>query len=591
MTRSVGKLGAIVKRGGVEFRVWAPLAKHVAVAVPYISYDTSNQIAMERDNKGYWSVMVPRAEIGQQYKYIITTNHDEIIERNDPYARALTNSDAGASIITGSDFDWGDDIFMPIPKNEHIIYEMHVGTFHRRDASSPGTFYDAIEKLDYVQSLGVNMIELMPVTSMCEGNGWGYNVNHIFAVEQTYGGRHGLMSFVRACHERGIGVIADVVYNHFCNAETWAFDGTTPDLPGGQYFSGDERNQTPWGARPDYTRKEVRQFILDSVAMWFMEYRLDGLRLDSTSYLRNLDGGDALNRDVDGAWSLLQDITSLAHRLRPGSVLIAEDTGSNDFITLPRDNGGAGFDAQWRLMFPEALYQALGIAPRYPVDIKDELTQRYTDDAFTRIVFSDSHDTAANGRARLNEIIAPRHADSLKAKRELLLASTVTLTSPGIPMLLQGQEFIQDGAFNNWQDLDWENVSRYEGIVNAHRDIIALRKNDHGISRGLTGNSVSLFHINDADRILAYHRWHRGGPSDDVIVIINFGSRSFPEYKLSVPVPGQWQVRFNSSWRGYDEAFSNTLFDTAMTSGDTKTISISLAAYSALILSQNNPEE
>lgn len=585
MAKSVGKLGAIVRRSGVEFRVWAPLAKHVAVAVPYVSYDTSNKIDMVRDTKGCWSVTVPSAEAGQEYKFIITTNNDKTVERNDPYARALTNSDRGASIIVSQDFDWGDDLFMPLPKNQQIIYELHIGTFHRKDAASPGTFYDAIEKLDYLQSLGVNMVEIMPVTSMCEGNGWGYNVNHIFAVEQSYGGRHGLMSFVRACHERGIGVIADVVYNHFCNAEIWGFDGTTSELPGGVYFFGDERNQTPWGARPDYGRREVRQFILDSVAMWFMEYRLDGLRLDSTSYLRNQDGGSDMNRDIYGAWSLLQEITSLAHRLRPGAVIIAEDTGSNTYISLPRNNGGAGFDSQWRLNFPEALYQALGLEPRYPADIKDELAQRYTDDPYTRVIFSDSHDTAANGRARLNEIIAPRHASGKRAHEELILANVIVLTAPGIPMLLQGQEFLQDGAFNDWRDLDWENVIKYADIVAAHRDLIALRRNTSQTTDGLQGAFVSLFHIDDTNRVLAYHRWDKGGPHDDTIVIVNFGDTSFGEYSLQLPLDGTWQVAFDSSHyepAGQSPASENQrVYTTA-----SPTLTLLLEKRSAIILSR-----
>lgn len=584
MTRLVGKLGAIIKRGGVEFRVWAPLAQQVAVAVPYVSYDTSNAIPMTRDNKGYWSVMVPHAKNGQHYKYVITTNTGERVERNDPYARVLTSSSGGASVITGNDFDWGDDLFMPVSKTKQVIYELHVGTFHRKDDSSGGTFYDTIEKLDYLQSLGVNMIELMPITSMCEGNGWGYNVNHLFAVEQNYGGRHGLMSLVKACHERGIGVIADVVYNHFCNAEIWGFDGTTPELPGGVYFYGDHRNQTPWGARPDYTRREVRQFILDSVAMWFMEYRLDGLRLDSTSYLRNLEGSDDLSRDIDGAWSLLQDITSLAHRLRPGAIMIAEDTGSNAYVTLPREHGGAGFDAQWRLNFPEALYQALGIPPRYSADIKDELRHRYTDDPFTRVIFSDSHDTAANGRARLNDVV-PHHGNDTKARQELLLANTIMLTSPGIPMLLQGQEFVQDGAFNDWQDLDWANVVTHAGIVRAHQDLLGIRLNKQEETAGLIGPNINLFHVNDPNRVIAYHRWQDGGSNDDVIVIANFGDQDFVTYEITAPIAADWQVVFNSSWKAYDERFSSDDMAAAAQCRES-TITLTLPARSALVLAR-----
>lgn len=579
------KLGASVTPNGVTFRVWAPNAKAVGVLVPFVSYDTSNRREMTAEKGGYWTITVPEAEAGQTYKYIVTPQEGEDLLRNDPRARAVTASDNGASLIVVDDFDWGDDLYMPLPKNEHIIYELHVGTFHRVDASTQGTFYDAVEKLDYLSELGVTMVELMPVTSMAESHGWGYNTNSMFAIENSYGGRRGLMTFVRECHERGIGVIADVVYNHFAESDIWQFDGWNENGRGGIYFYNDERGDTPWGGRPDYGRKEVRQCILDSIKMWFEEFRLDGLRLDSTSYLRNMDGNDNKDRDVIGAWPLLQDITEVAHRVRPGSLIIAEDTSGNDYIVKSREQGGAGFDAQWRLTFPEATYQALGIAARYPADIKNELTQKYTDDPFTRVIFSDSHDTAANGRARLNEVIMPDDGESIRAQQELLLANTLVCTAAGIPMLLQGQEFMQDGSFNEWKELDWENCQKYEGIVSAHRDLIALRRNTYQNSRGLLGANTALFHVNDNDRVLAYHRWHEGGPDDDVIVILNFGDMSFAEYILHLPLQGEWQTAFQSSRHQYYDRFEE--FPNEDFKADSNNaITLALPSHSSIILTR-----
>ena len=152
---------------------------------------------------------------------------------------------------------------------------------------------------------------------MAFSNGWGYAPNHIFSVESMLGGRHGLMKFVHACHQHGIGVILDVVYNHFYgDTDLWRFDGWSENDRGGIYFYNDERGDTPWGGRPDYGRPEVRQFILDNVAMWFAEYHIDGLRVDSTIYMRNTAGRDNdPDHDIGDAWSLLQDIVSLAHKL------------------------------------------------------------------------------------------------------------------------------------------------------------------------------------------------------------------------------------------------------------------------------------
>lgn len=138
-------------------------------------------------------------------------------------------------------------------------------------------FYDAIEKPDYLAGLGINMVEVMPVTSMAFSNGWGYNVTDIFSIENAYGGRHGLMEFVKACHIRGIGAGR---CNHFMSTDLWRFDGWCLKITrGGIYFYNDERGDTPWGSRPDYGRPEVRQFLIDSVVMWLNEFRVDGLRL------------------------------------------------------------------------------------------------------------------------------------------------------------------------------------------------------------------------------------------------------------------------------------------------------------------------
>jgi len=580
------KLGALAHSKGVTFSVWAPLAKHVAVAVPYISYDTSNQVAMERDKDGIWSVTVPHAEVGHYYKYIITTNRDEVVERNDPRARTLTATSDGASVIVGNDFDWEDDIFMPIPKDQQIIYEMHLGTFSRPDPSTLGTFDSAIERLDYLSELGINMIELMPVTSMSFSYGWGYDVQSIFSIEYSYGGRHGLMKFVKECHARGIGVIADVVYNHLFEPDIWQFDGWTDDLLGGVYFWGDDRNTTPWGSRPNYTNKQVRRYILDSVSMWMNEYRLDGLRLDSTIYLRNLKGTEEREADIEGSWSLLQDINELARRVRPGAVIIAEDIGSNEWITRPKSKGGAGFDAQWRLAFPFAIYRSLGVdIPGNTAELKDELSHTYNGDAFSRVIFSDSHDTAANGRARLNEVVAPKRGEDSKAQQELLLASAIVLTTPGIPMLLQGQEFVQDGAFNDWHDLDWNNLETHANIVDAHKDLIQLRRNDDAITAGLVGASIALFHTNDKDHVVGYHRWDQGGVGDDTIVIAHFGDTAFPRYNVILPIAGTWQYCFDS--RNYIDNEPERAYtrDTLATSKD-GAISISLHPRQVIVLTR-----
>jgi 1,4-alpha-glucan branching enzyme len=587
-------LGAIAHDGGVDFSVWAPFAK----AVDLLQWEEFgwNETPMQSDNEGYWFIHDVDSEPGKIYKYRITTQSDQILDRNDPYARQLTDSDDGSSVIVDYSFDWEDaDTFVLTPHNQAIIYELHVGTFNKPDASTTGTFADVIEKLDYLVSLGVNYIELMPVTSMARSHGWGYAPNYIFSIENSYGGRHGLLELVKACHQKGIGVIIDVVYNHFFGSreevatDLWQYDGWSENDLGGIYFYNDERGMTPWGGRPDYGRPEVRQFFLDNVAMWFSEYKVDGLRVDSTIYMRNIDGNnDNHALDIPDAWSLMAEVTDLAHKINPNALMIAEDNSTNPGIVTATDQGGMGFNAQWEVGFPHVVRDALGITyndSQPPLQgVEWALGHSYTGGGFDRVIFGDSHDTAANGSTRLNEAITPGNAESVSARQRVLLASAFTLTAPGIPMLLQGQEFMQEGAFNEWQMLEWEKTEQFSGIVLAHQHLINLRLNRFNNTRGLLGHYTNIIHRDDTNTVIAYHRKDQGGTGDDTIVIINFGPGEFSEYQLTFPHVGHWRVRFNSSWKGYSVDFSETTIELAQLDRHL-TATVSLAPYSTLILS------
>lgn len=581
-------LGATVREDGVEFRVWAPFAQFVSVFVGEPFFDDKETI-LESEANGYWSGFAADAKPGQEYHYHIQTPSGDWVNRNDPYARQLTVSDNGKSIIHDPSFDWENTQQPIISKDEQIIYELHIGTFNRPDAATGGTFQTAIEKLDYLKDLGITTIELMPVTAISNSHGWGYAPTHLFAVENSYGGRHGLLEFVKAAHQRGLAVILDVVYNHFVGDNMWQFDGWSENGRGGIYFYNDERGDTPWGARPDYGRPEVRQFILDNVAMWLTDYQLDGLRIDSTIYMRNTKGqNDDPAHDLADAWSLFQEMNRLAHKINPHVTMIAEDTSANEYITKSVNEGGAGFDAQWGTSFPLAIRARFAMdAYNYHGSLEDELRETYNGRAYEKVIFGDSHDTAGNGSARLNESTTPGNAESVFARQRVLIANAITLTAPGIPMLLQGEEFMQEGNFNDWQMLQWEKTSQFAGIVQAHRDLMRLRHNIDGTTAGLSGESINVFHNDSENNIVAYHRWQNGGVDDDTIIIINFSDLRHEYYELGMPSAGNWQVRFNSSWRGYSTDFNETSV-LNVTTNDQQKIGFELADYNVLILSRIN---
>jgi 1,4-alpha-glucan branching enzyme len=584
---SENAVGAILHDKGVTFRVWAPFAQNVFVSG---SYNNWSKALMEKENGGYWHLEVSNALAGQEYKFVIDTGNGEL-HKNDPRSLQMTTS-AGNSVIIDQTFNWENDNFKAPNFNEQVIYELHIGTFNRPDPAESGTFETAMDKLDYLSELGVNMIELMPISAMANDRGWGYATDYIYAVESLYGGRKQFLDFVKTAHKKGIGVILDVVYNHFGPdgaLDLWQFDGWSQDGHGGIYFYNDWRSETPWGAtRPDFGRLEVRQYIADNVRMWMRDCHLDGLRVDSTIYIRNVKGrnNDPANDLADG-WGLLQEISTISREINPRSITIAEDVSGNEYITKPVNDGGAGFSSQWEVNFPRVLRDALDVVDdsnRNLTAICDALSKHYNSDVFQRVVYSDSHDSAANGGARLSEEIAPGDATNVFARKRSLLASAVILTAPGIPMLFAGQEFMEAGSFNDWQALEWKNIEKFRGIVQAHQHLISLRKNQYNNTKGLVSQNFNVLHLNEGDKVLAYHRWDKGGAGDDVMVVINFANRSYDDYWINFPNNGVWKVRFNSSWNGYSDDFEN--IGVSEVNVENNSGKLSLGSYSVILLSQ-----
>lgn len=585
---------------GALFCVWAPFAETVAVTGDFT--DWSEGIALSKGNDGCWFVEVDNVEAGQEYKYLVK-HGDKILKRNDPRALQLTGSE-DSSIIVDSSFEWGEDTYRLPPVEEMIVYELHVGTFVRDDPALPGTFRDAIHKLDYLVDLGINVIEVMPCCAVWLDHWWGYTPDNIYAVDAAYGGRRAFMEFVKAAHQKGLGVVLDVVYNHLSEdpaLDLWEFDGWSENGYGGIYFYNDYRAHTPWGeTRPDYGRAEVRRFITDNARMWLHDCHVDGLRVDATTFIRNFDihPWDHPENDLADGWKMLQEITTESRKVRPHALLIAEDLQHNDWITRPVEGGGAGFVAQWDPS-PSALFRdVLG----QPVDesrdlekLRFALTHSTNDNPFERVIYSESHDTdaGANGGKRLDEWIDSGKTDGLYARRRASLAAAMLLTMPGIPMLFQGQEFQEEGAFTHYAPLDWSKVEKFTGMLQLYRHLIALRKNTYHNSAGLLGRHIDVFHADNASKLLAYHRWRDAGAGDDVVVAVNFANQLRTNYQLSFPAAGTWWVRLNSDWEGYGKDYTNTELKSIEVTADPNNdghfvANITIAPYSVLIFSQDS---
>jgi 1,4-alpha-glucan branching enzyme len=578
--------------------VWAPFATRVSVAGDFNQWDSgANPLCSE--GNGYWSAEVPGAQVGDQYKFVIFNGAQSTLWRKNPYACEVSHS-SGNAIIHDPTFDWSDDPFGMSGWNELVIYELHVGTFNDPFVHGPGTFDAIVPKLPILSALGINAIQIMPVAEFATDYSWGYNPAQPFSVESALGGPQGMHRFVKAAHAHGIAVILDVVYNHFgpSDLDLWQFDGwTDPDHAGGIYFYDNGRIHTPWGPRPDYGRGEVRQYIRDNALFWLHKYHLDGLRFDSVIQIRNRHG---FNNDPAGdlpdGWSLLQWINDEIRQNQPWKITIAEDMQGNEWITRTTGAGGAGFSTQWEAGFVHAIRDAI-IPPedawRDLWAVRDVLYQRYNGDAFQRVIYTESHDEVANGKQRVPEAIWPGNADSWFSRKRSTLGAALVFTAPGIPMIFQGQELLEDGYFRDTDPIDWSRLDTYNGIYLLYRDLIHLRRNWYNQTRGLRSQHINVFHVNNTDKLIAFHRWENGGPGDDVLVVANFADRSYSSYHLGMPRSGMWRVRFNSDWQGYSPDFGSHLgYDTLAGGGPRDNLpfeaDIGIGPYSVLILSQDD---
>jgi len=571
-------LGGTVTPTGATFRVWAPHADAVAVTGDFDNWAGTH--ALTRDASNVWSGDVDGATAGQHYRYLVTQG-GQVWKRSDPRARALDDAGGDSILADPNAYAWQTAPFSPPDFDHQIIYELHVGTFNVRPGDAHGTYRSAIDRLDALAALGVDMIELLPITEFPGTRSWGYNPAGLFAPESSYGTPDDLRALVDAAHARGIGVILDVVHNHYDATLLHCWDG---DCLGKQgiYFYTNQWATTAWGPRPDFGRPEVRSFIVDNTLMWLADFRVDGMRWDSTI---NIRGGIA-----DG-WALLRAMNDAAHAASPRTIQIAEDWQGDATLSKKTKDGGGGFDAQWDGFVHDinGAVEASTDAARSMATVAAAIAREYNAHASERVIFTESHDEVANGKQRIPEMITPGDAGSLAARQRSTLGAVVALTSPGIPMLFMGQEMLTDGYFADNRPLDWSRATTYAGIVKLYTDLVHLRRDADGTTRGLTGDGVAVFHVNDSAKVVAWRRWKAAG--DDVVVIANFSAKAFASYTIGLPAGGTWKVRFHSDDKAYSPDFAGNAAADVTAAAVTRDglpfdASLPLAPYSAVILSR-----
>lgn len=420
-----------------EFTVWAPTLKEVAVQI--LSKDR-RLVPMQQDEQGYWKVTVDGVAPGTQYYYKLEGN----IDRADPASQFQPAGVHGPSeVVEHSTFAWSDRNWSGVPLEEMIIYELHVGTF-----TQSGTFESMIPRLKDLRELGINAIEIMPVAQFPGDRNWGYDGVFPFAVQDSYGGPEGFKKLVDACHQHGISVILDVVFNHIGPEGNYF-----PDF--GPYFT--KKYAGDWGNAMNFDGQYsdgVRNYFIENALYWFEDYHIDGLRLDAIQGILEFGAIPFLRE--------LADTTAIASQELGRKLYLIAESDLNDVRTIrSKEIGGYGIDAQWNDDFHHSLHTLLtGENDRYYQDFGklEHLEKSYREGfvysgqyaphrkrrhgsssveepGYQFVVFSQTHDQIGN------RILAER-LSRLVSFEGLKLAAGAVFLSAFVPFLFMGEEYV-----------------------------------------------------------------------------------------------------------------------------------------------------
>jgi len=444
------------------FRVWAPEKERVLLKIlhPFIG-----EFQMARVEGGYHQLAFD--DIPDGTRYMFSVDDEKFLP--DPASHFQPDGvHAASAIVDHESFDWQDQFWKGICFDELVFYELHVGTF-----TNEGTFEAIIPLLDSLVDLGVNAIELMPVSQFSGSRNWGYDGVYPYAVQNSYGGPGGLKKLVNACHQKGIAVFLDVVYNHLGPEGNYLQEY-------GPYFS--NKYCTPWGEAINFDGKwsdGVSAFVVDNMQHWFEHYHIDGLRCDAIHEIYDASAVHLWEKANSRLKTLMEKHGRLIH-------LVAESDSNNPKVVMPVELGGVGFRAQWLDDFQHALYVLIdpdgasrysdfGSIAQLAIAFRDGFVHSgefvnfrkkrhgassaaISPDRF--VVFNENHDQTGN------RVQGKRMASFLDPQR-LKLAAAVCLLSPYVPMLFMGEEYGETAPFHYF--VDHSDPTLLEAIRNGRK--------------------------------------------------------------------------------------------------------------------------
>jgi 1,4-alpha-glucan branching enzyme len=546
---------------GVRFAVWAPSAERVSVVGDFNNWDGRCHAMQVRGSSGVWELFMPGLGVGQPYKYEIRTReHGNILLKTDPYGQQFEQRPATATRVPGEQsYTWQDADWMQQrhdsnwQKDPVTVYEVHLGSWKRDEH---GHFLNyrqlATELVEHVLQTGFTHIELLPITEHPLDASWGYQSTGYFAPTSRFGEPDDFRFFVDHCHQHNIGVILDWVPAHFPRDSHGlaSFDGTA------LYEHSDPRRgeHSDWGTLIyNYGRNEVKNFLLSSAIYWLEEFHLDGLRVDAVAsmlyhdysreageWLPNIYGG----RENLEAVAFLRELNTITHAQFPGTTIMAEESTAWPGVSRPVDSGGLGFSMKWNMgwMHDTLRYMSHDAIHRqyHHNDLTFGLLYAFTEN----FMLPFSHDEVVHGK---QSMLYKQPGDEWQRFANLRLLYAYMFTFPGKKLLFMGNEIAQGREWNFDAGIEWYllEYANHSGMLALVSDLNHLYRNNPELHRhDFTADGFEWIDNNASDlSVLSYLR--RDGDSF-VVVVLNFTPVPRHDYRVGVPVAGNYRELLNS---------------------------------------------
>ncbi len=572
-TRAYERLGAQIRTvsgvAGVNFSVWAPNAVAVSVVGNFNQWDGRRHALRRFGHTGIWELFVPGLEAGEIYKLRLKTGCGAVIDKADPFGFAAELPPETASIVADLNaYAWNDGQWMEKrrrsqPLEQPIsVYEVHLGSWRRQADRRHGwlNYRDlAHELVKYCHAMGYTHVELMPISEHPYTGSWGYQTVGYFAATSRYGSPADFMYFVDYCHQNGIGVIVDWVPAHFPKDAHGLrrFDGTA------LYEHEDPRQgeHPDWGTMIfNYSRNEVRNYLMANALFWLDKYHIDGLRTDAVASMLYLDysrkPGEWVPNEHGGrenlpAISLIQDINRRAHAEFPGVLMIAEESTAWAGVSRPTETGGLGFTMKWNMGWMNDTLRYMRRDPVFRRFHHNELTFSLIYAFSENFVLPFSHDEVVHGKRSLLEQMP---GDLWQKFANLRILYSYLWTHPGKKLLFMGSDFGQWTEWNCDRELQWDLLQweTHRGIQRLVADLNSLYRREPALHRFDTdGRGFEWIDCsNREDSILSYVR-KSDEPDDFVMVCCNFTPVVRHGYRIGAPRAGWYQEILNTDSRYY----------------------------------------